>query len=599
MVGLHSPPTTTGDAPEMEQVIREYNSDSRNLEDVHSYGAAPLPRVSDSPVPHVLPLSTLIGLVTSPGGPTKILIPQREDAIRLFACYVEHVDALQHVIHVPSVRERFELLYDNFEKPQPELVDGGLLALLLAVLGHTAGFWALGSSHGSLFDSRPDALALSTYWLRCTLDSLEHVWRVEESSMEALQAQILTMFLLYHTEGLSSRARRLMATALSDAKDLGLHMTDSPHRKAPENTQAEIIDAEMRRRVWWHIVSTAWSAALWGGPHDGVYTVQPSHMQVKKPRNVTDEDLMIMPADFSRPADEPTSTTYYLQRIILAEICREVADVMLEIRAVQDPRQIPYSRILTLDGKFAEILNGPLASGMVTAEDDGPVYNPRRPHLRQQYFTYLTTEARRCKLHLPYLLRLQQDSQYIVSRNICLQSARNILRLKHILPSEVSDESSGSVKMIGLMHHFCCAIVILAMDLCVNKSAGGDHERKAEIRAACRILEDARDGSRAAGLFLDSLTTIFRKHKVRVQCDQPPNGVAVSEFPVEHKLHQTTADQRGRFGVGLFPADYMGDSEDGGLAEPGFDTMWQGYLDLGEEPQAWDALFNDIELGVP
>ncbi|KAK5677623.1 hypothetical protein LTR17_027704 [Elasticomyces elasticus] len=138
-----------------------------------------------------------------------------------------------------------------------------------------------------------------------------------------------------------------------------------------------------------------------------------------------------------------------------------------------------------------------------------------------------------------------------------------------------------------------------AMDLCVNKSAGGDHERKAEIRAACRILEDARDGSRAAGLFLDSLTTIFRKHKVRVQCDQPPNGVAVSEFPVEHKLQQTTADQRGRFGVGLFPADYMGDSENGGLAEPGFDTMWQGYLDLGEEPQAWDALFNDIELGVP
>jgi len=41
---------------------------------------------------------------------------------------------------------------------------------------------------------------------------------------------------------------------------------------------------------------------------------------------------------------------------------------------------------------------------------------------------------------------------------------------------------------MGLMHHFCCAIVILAMDLCVNQAAACENERKAEIRAACRIL---------------------------------------------------------------------------------------------------------------
>ncbi|TKA77006.1 hypothetical protein B0A55_01965 [Friedmanniomyces simplex] len=137
------------------------------------------------------------------------------------------------------------------------------------------------------------------------------------------------------------------------------------------------------------------------------------------------------------------------------------------------------------------------------------------------------------------------------------------------------------------------------MDLCVNKSAGSEHERKCEIRAACKILEDARESSESAGMFLESLTAIFRKHKVRLQSDRPAKGNMTTDYPREHHLHQTTADYRGRFGVGLFPAYYMGENGSGEVPEPDFDTMWQSYLDLGAEPQAWDALFSDIELGVP
>ncbi|KAK3109497.1 hypothetical protein LTR53_017198 [Teratosphaeriaceae sp. CCFEE 6253] len=356
----------------------------------------------------------------------------------------------------------------------------------------------------------------------------------------------------------------------------------------------------MRRRVWWHLVSTDWSSALFGGPHDCIYTVLPSHMFVKKPRNITDQDLMTMPADFSRPPEETTATTYYLQRIKLAEVCREVADTLLEIQVVRDLHEIAYSRIVTLDARFAEILDGPLVSGIVTDESNLDRYDHGNLHLkRQQYFTYLTTEARRCKLHLPYLLRLDQDPQYTYSRETCLQSARNILRLKHILPSESSDPLAGSVKMVGLMHHFCCAVVILAMDLCVNKTLGCEVERKAEIRVACRMLEDARESSASADMFLTSLTAIFRKHKIRLQADQPASisRVTTTDYPVE----QTCADHRGRFGVGLFPADYMAPEQHvaQGEEEPDFDAMWQDYLDLGTEPQAWDDLFNDIEMGAP
>lgn len=363
-------------------------------------------------MPRIVPLATLLAAVASSAPPAEILVPKRNETAQIFAGYVEHVDALQHIIHVPSVRIRLESVYDALEIGRSDSISGGQLALLLAVLGHTAGLFGLGSHKGLMFSSPQEALAVSTYWVRCALDATEYVWRVEGPGLEVLQAKTIMIFSVFHVDGVSSMSRSLMATILSDARDLGVHTTDSPRcsvvRGAP--SQADIINVEMGRRVWWHLVSTDWSAALSGGPQEGVYSVIPRHMQVNKPRNVIDDDLSTMPAEFSRPLDEPTSTTYYLQRIALAEVCREVVDILLDIRAVQDPQQISYTRIVTLDGKFAEILNRPLASGMLTRESGSSSYDPTRPHIRQQYFTYLTTEARRCKLHLPYLLRLQQGT---------------------------------------------------------------------------------------------------------------------------------------------------------------------------------------------
>ena len=103
---------------------------------------------------------------------------------------------------------------------------------------------------------------------------------------------------------------------------------------------------------------------------------------------------------------------------------------------------------------------------------------------------------------------------------------------------------------------------------------------------------------------MDSLTAIFRKHKVRLQSDQPAKDSLGAGYPVENQCHKTCAGLQdsggGRFGVGLFPAEYMAaDQADTVHTEPDFDAFWQDYLDLGSEPQAWDALFNDIEMGAP
>ncbi len=182
--------------------VQDYNEDSRRLEDVHSRGGVPLPQVAKSLLPRIVNLSTLTASITSAVPPAELLLPQREETNQFVVCYVEHPDALQHIIHVPSVRRRFDFLYDVLENRRSDTVSGGLLALLLAVLAQTAGFWALGNLENSFFASRQEALAVSTYWLRCALDATEHVWRVEGSDLEVVQAKILLIVLSPSAGGL-------------------------------------------------------------------------------------------------------------------------------------------------------------------------------------------------------------------------------------------------------------------------------------------------------------------------------------------------------------------------------------------------------------
>ncbi|KAK5110076.1 hypothetical protein LTR62_006321 [Meristemomyces frigidus] len=469
-------------------------------------------------------------------------------------------------------------------------------------MANIAGYWAVGDSKRSVFSSQASALGTSHYWLRCGLDVLEDIWRNTGPDLGTIQSKIIFMFCIFHMDVLSLKGRNLLSSAITDARNIGLHMTDASRSTVRETTQAEIIDAELRRRVCWHLVSTDWSAALLVGPCNGVYTVHPNHLHVRKPRNIMEEDLSTKPADFERPEDELTSTTYYLSRITLANICREVADTLLEMETVPDLSSLSYDRILALDKKFVDLIEGlpgafRLESDVDTFRHDEANLATSSVILKQKYFTYLTTEARRCKLHLPYLLRSQQSAKYNFSRETCLQAARKILRLQRVLPSEVLDMSC-SIKMICLLHHFYSAIIILVMDLCVNRQAGqDDRARKTEIISACKIVEGAKETSTAASHFLESVGTILRKHKVRLYDEEEPQAIGNVCYEPESRpaADDTTANHVPQLSVELSPPQLcMGNGHDQhhtgydmGM-DIDFDAMWQSYLQF-DSGLKWDS----------
>lgn len=127
------------------------------------------------------------------------------------------------------------------------------------------------------------------------------------------------------------------------------------------------------------------------------------------------------------------------------------------------------------------------------------------------------------------------------------------------------------------------------MDLICNRNLESETARKAEISNACRALEAAKQQTPAAAMFLDSLSAILRKHRIKLQGREQTDQLA----------EPSTAPGYGAGCLdnssGALPNSSIG------LENLEFDELWQSYIDIDAtiDPLNWDALMNDIETWQP
>ena len=278
-----------------------------------------------------------------------ILLPQHSQAVQLFNAYVEQVDPMQHVIHVPSVRRAIERLYARMQVG--ERIEPNDAVLISSILASISSYWSPAEPTG-IFDTVQSACNATHHWLKTTLDILEHVKRTSSATLETVQASAVLAFLIYHMEGFSPKVRAILAGALSAARDLGLHRTDSHIDTPQQESQMDVVYKEMCRRVWWHLAGTDWSMTLCGGPHEGSYNVNPRHMKVKRPRNISDDELEGQSPDFEHGYNEPTIMAYFLQRIRLSEISRDMVDLNFSGEA----DDIAVEKVAEIDSRFQIML---------------------------------------------------------------------------------------------------------------------------------------------------------------------------------------------------------------------------------------------------
>ncbi|KAJ5863929.1 uncharacterized protein N7529_005845 [Penicillium soppii] len=236
-------------------------------------------------------------------------------------------------------------------------------------------------------------------------------------------------------------------------------------------------------------------------------------MMTNKPVNANDEDLKDGMIGVGQPIDQPTSMSYCLQRIRLGEFCREITDSAPF--DAPNPGTPDYEKTKHIDGKIREFAAGlPPFFSLSYDLDQLPKSNgPRSTGLIvQRYILNNMLNTQRCRLHLPYLSLAFKDPKYEYSRKACLDAARIVIRAPRQLSQEVIPFAQAPMKVSGMLHCVCVAIIVLLIDYCGGSDQQEKEGGRAEIFDAFAILEEAKEQSPFAGRLLESFHTVLRRH---------------------------------------------------------------------------------------
>lgn len=183
-----------------------------------------------------------------------IWLPQRDEMRSILDKYFSDVNDVHHIIHVPTLRNTVEQIYDAMDRNTP--INIGVMVLVLSICCASTCAWSLKDDARLLYVSAQEAHSQARSWLKACLDAMDHAQRAAQISLECVQGITILFFVLCNMEGLSRTAKALHTRAITMARDLSLHRID-----ARGNMQANIMKTpaiEASRRVWWLLVAIDW-----------------------------------------------------------------------------------------------------------------------------------------------------------------------------------------------------------------------------------------------------------------------------------------------------------------------------------------------------
>lgn len=186
----------------------------------------------------------------------KLWLPTRAEVLQILDHYGKEQSYNMHIVHLPTAQRLIERGYDDIANGRA--VPPSHLALILTICASSA--FRIGSEGGlaGLFPTPEHARRCTLLWAKSALDVLSQSVRTTAGSLEDVQARMLLSFLVYHLEGFTTRFRSLSSSALILARDLSMHCIDSPQSRGGAAHGDSPQEAEIKRRVWWHLVSTDW-----------------------------------------------------------------------------------------------------------------------------------------------------------------------------------------------------------------------------------------------------------------------------------------------------------------------------------------------------
>ncbi|KAF3401897.1 hypothetical protein F1880_009757 [Penicillium rolfsii] len=423
-------------------------------------------------------------------------LPTEADALSLFDYYLNHLDYQYHLVVPAKTKQAVHALYEAIHHGRPGNLNH--VALLFGIVA-TALFYQLLSTESS--DVAEICSRETVFLAGAALIQSNHV---TYPTVEGLQA---AMIVGHHLSSLtlnpSVSSLFSHGALVSQAKSLGLHVLDCPQVAAVRQEKGfDRGEIELKRRLW--------LMGFLGGPHEWTYTIQPQHMNVRRPLNVEDDSIG---DEIELSLSTPTCMSYTLHRLKLAEVCREIVDAGAP--HYFQGQELPYETILDLDRKLQQVcteLPTFFRFDPSSRRQFAEVYRERPEIAWQRALMQQGYHSRVCRLHRQYFIRGAKDPRYSYSHVVSLQSARKVLEIKRIMDEEEPLFTPNSSLFWAVMHHVFMAAVTLLIDVCFNWDDILACRRKEEVLDACRLLSRAQQFSSVARECINAMMDILYKH---------------------------------------------------------------------------------------
>lgn len=210
--------------------------------------------------------------------------------------------------------------------------------------------------------------------------------------------------------------------------------------------------------------------------------------------------------------------SYFLQRIRLAEISRNIVDANL-ILATNSGRPSYYAHIMAMDYELDQMIRD-IPPFFQLERYERTLDSNKGSHIFiQAYMLNSLLHSQRCKLHLAYLTSgPNHNPAYASSRDTCLKSARQIIHAETQLLRSHHPFIQVRLRLAAILYSLFMASIILLMDACVNRPSLLQYDmREGDVAEALRILGDARCHSLAAAKLHESLMQISAKYRKQQQ----------------------------------------------------------------------------------
>ncbi|KAJ9216050.1 transcriptional regulator family: Fungal Specific TF [Paecilomyces variotii] len=547
---------------------------------------------------------------TSPLDISRVLdsLPTLTVAEDLLQRFLTKVNILYHMLHVQTAWSNLYEMYGDLSNGRTPTRTR--LAFALSIFAVSAYL----DQQGKELDSTSEPpRVLSEKWFRYAVFLL--TTPPIRASTEALQALVAITHLSMEFSGFSTNFHGLWLSTIRMAQEMRIHRLDTPYDwEERKRNGVDPVDVESKRRLWWHIVSSDWLLASIGGPQEGTYLLHPRQIETNYPSNVDDDSITTSRTyshseDYGLPLTSPTTMTYFICRIKAATLSREVVDRLppsyFSCPGADSSNEI-YDTILLLDHNYSAFLKSlPPFFRLDSYQSDASVFR-EKPYLDpQRSFINFTIYTHITRLHRPFLIRGSSEPKFAYSRMQCIRSAEMVLDIRRNRMAGREDLT----KLYYVQHHVLMAVIVLAMDVCFNSDELKIEERKADILAACQLLENSSSTggtesepdlgmSRGLQKAVRSLRDMLNKHKARHRAGDTGIGYLAVPKMDKSKMTDRLLGHRTDHGdeKSGFPPETSTNQHDQFQQQP-FDELWSDFFSVAPsfDIPDWTELLADLD----